>query len=114
KPGPAVVIPTVSRDRDLPLSFAQQRLWFLDQFEPDSAVYLSPTVLRLRGELDVTALAGALHALVARHESLRTTFAEVDGRGVQVVHEPGAVDLPLLDLTGLPGADPETELRAVL
>ncbi|KFU81851.1 non-ribosomal peptide synthase domain TIGR01720/amino acid adenylation domain-containing protein [Amycolatopsis lurida] len=86
-------IPVVARDGALPLSFAQQRLWFLDEFEPGGAEYLSPTALLLRGELDVAVLKQALDLLVARHESLRTTFDAIDGRGVQVVHEPSGVDL---------------------
>ncbi|TCO54192.1 non-ribosomal peptide synthase/polyketide synthase [Actinocrispum wychmicini] len=92
-------IPPAPRDRPLPLSFAQQRLWFLDQFEPDSSVYLSPFALRLRGALDVDALADALAALVARHESLRTTFDEVDGSGRQVIHPPSEILVPVADLS---------------
>ncbi|WP_410667634.1 non-ribosomal peptide synthase/polyketide synthase [Amycolatopsis sp. cmx-4-68] len=88
-------IPVVPRDGALPLSFAQQRLWFLDEFEPGGTEYISPTALRLRGELDVDALRRALDTLVARHESLRTTFEAVDGRGVQFVHEPHRVELPV-------------------
>jgi len=95
----ALPIPVVDRDGDLPLSFAQQRLWFLDDFEPGSVEYLSPAALRLRGRLDVDALGAALTGLVARHESLRTTFEERDGRGVQVVHAPYPVDIPILDLS---------------
>ncbi|MEQ0563558.1 non-ribosomal peptide synthase/polyketide synthase [Amycolatopsis sp. NEAU-NG30] len=90
-------IPVVPRDGALPLSFAQQRLWFLDEFEPGGTEYLSPTALRLRGDLDVDALRRALDTLVARHESLRTTFDAVDGRGVQLVHEPYHVELPVED-----------------
>ncbi|MCR3750885.1 non-ribosomal peptide synthase/polyketide synthase [Lentzea californiensis] len=94
------VIPRVPRDGGLPLSFAQQRLWFLDQFEPESTDYLSPSLLRLRGHLDVDALNAALTALVERHESLRTTFDSVDGHGVQVVHPPHRVEVPVLDVRG--------------
>ncbi|SDO60984.1 non-ribosomal peptide synthetase [Lentzea jiangxiensis] len=94
------VIPRTSRDGALPLSFAQQRLWFLDQFEPESTDYLSPSLLRLRGPLDVDALNAALTALVARHESLRTTFDGVDGQGVQVVHPPHPVEVPVLHVLG--------------
>ncbi|ANZ40483.1 hypothetical protein BBK82_35190 [Lentzea guizhouensis] len=94
------VVPQVPRDGALPLSFAQQRLWFLDQFEPESTDYLSPSLLRLRGQLDVDALNRALTALVARHESLRTTFDGVDGHGVQVVHPPQPVEVPVLDVPG--------------
>src|SRR5262249_47602990 len=110
----ALAIPVVPRRDGLPLSFAQQRLWFLSQFEPDSPEYLSAAALRLRGPLDHAALRAALTRLVARHESLRTTFEERDGRGVQVVHPPSAVRIPVHDLTGLAGAERETALRALL
>ncbi|MCA1682167.1 MAG: condensation domain-containing protein, partial [Actinobacteria bacterium] len=112
--GALSVIPLVPRDGDLPLSFAQQRLWFLDQFEPDSAEYITPSAVRLRGVLDVEALNAALTGVVARHESLRTTFDSVDGRGVQVVHEPYEVRVPVLDLSALPEAQREVELGRVL
>ncbi|HEX6346299.1 amino acid adenylation domain-containing protein, partial [Umezawaea sp.] len=100
-------IPVVPRDGGLPLSFSQQRLWFLDEFEPGGTEYLTPSILRLRGPLDVDALATALTALVARHESLRTTFETVDGHGVQLVHPPHPVEVPVLDLS-------EADLDAVL
>ena len=63
----------------LPLSFAQQRLWFLDQLEPGSAAYNIPVALRLRGALDGRRWSGALDELVRRHEALRTRFASADG-----------------------------------
>ncbi|MGH8965630.1 MAG: condensation domain-containing protein, partial [Actinomycetes bacterium] len=112
--GALSAIPLVPRDGGLPLSFAQQRLWFLDQFEPDSNEYITPLAVRLRGALDVDALNAALTSLVARHESLRTTFESVDGRGVQVVHEPYGVRVPVLDLSVLPEGDREAELHRVL
>ena len=85
-----------------------------DRFEPDSSEYLTPSALRLRGELDVAALSRALSGLVARHESLRTTFESVGGRGVQVVHPPYEVELPVLDLVGLVDEERGTELDRVL
>ncbi|MCA1681619.1 MAG: amino acid adenylation domain-containing protein, partial [Actinobacteria bacterium] len=108
------VIPVASREGALPLSFAQQRLWFLNEFEPDSSEYITPSALRLRGELDVAALSRALSGLVARHESLRTTFESVGGRGVQVVHPPYAVELPVLDLVGFDDEERGAELDRVL
>jgi amino acid adenylation domain-containing protein/non-ribosomal peptide synthase protein (TIGR01720 family) len=108
------VIPVLPRDGEMPLSFAQQRLWFLHEFEPDSDEYVTPFALRLRGELDVDAMNTALTALVARHEALRTTFDEVDGHGVQVVHEPTELLVPVLDLSSLPDKEREAELTRVL
>jgi amino acid adenylation domain-containing protein len=67
-------IPVRSRSTDLPLSFAQQRLWFIQQLDPDSVVYNVPCVLRLRGQLDVQALERSLNEIIRRHEILRTTF----------------------------------------
>jgi len=78
-PGVTAPIPVVPRDRTLPLSFAQQRLWFLDEFEPGGTEYVTPLAVRLRGRLDTGALDRAMTALVARHESLRTTFRAEDG-----------------------------------
>ncbi|MGH3875074.1 MAG: amino acid adenylation domain-containing protein, partial [Pseudonocardiaceae bacterium] len=110
-------IPVLPRGGELerfstPQSFAQQRLWFLHQFEPGSAEYATRLGLRLRGELDVDALAVALTGLVARHESLRTTFEAVDGQGMQVVHPPYPVSLPVVDLSG--PADRDTELDRIV
>src|SRR6266545_5673346 len=95
-------ITPVSGTDGLPLSLAQQRLWFLDEFEPGSVEYVSSCGLRLSGTLNVPALRAALRALVARHESLRTTLESVDGCGVQVVHPPFEVPVPVVDLTGSP------------
>src|SRR5262245_9554085 len=69
----------------LPLSFAQQRLWFLHQLEPGSAYYNIPAAIRLTGRLDVAALEQTLNELMRRHEALRTTFPTVEGRPVQVI-----------------------------
>ncbi|SFH12235.1 non-ribosomal peptide synthetase [Pseudomonas sp. NFACC45] len=80
---PAMV--PVSRDAPLPLSFAQERQWFLWKMDPDSAAYNIPTALRIRGALDKIALRHSFEALLARHESLRTAFVEDDGRTCQVI-----------------------------
>src|SRR5205085_670578 len=84
-----------------PLSFAQERLWFLHQMEPEGAGYNMPRSIRLRGSLDAGALERALGALTERHESLRTTFRPVEQGAVQVVHPAAPAHLPVLDLTGL-------------
>ncbi|MGW7573424.1 non-ribosomal peptide synthase/polyketide synthase [Streptomyces sp. NPDC054765] len=104
----------VPRDTAPPLSFAQQRLWFLDAFAPGSSEYITPLALRLRGRLDTAALGAALTALAARHESLRTTFDTVDGQGVQVIHPPQDVPLPLRDLSALPAGDRTGQLARLL
>ncbi|HSG40129.1 MAG TPA: condensation domain-containing protein, partial [Thermoanaerobaculia bacterium] len=85
-----------------PLSFAQQRLWFLDRLQPGAALYNMPAAVRLRGALDRPALERALAEVVRRHEALRTTFVAVNGRPFQVVSPEAAVDLPLTDLSVLP------------
>src|SRR6185437_15712668 len=92
-------IPVLPRDgAAVAQSFAQQRLWFLDDFEPGGLDYVGFTAVRLTGELDVEALSEAFTALVERHESLRTTFDSVEGHGVQIVHPPDEVQVPIVDL----------------
>jgi acyl carrier protein len=81
-------IVTVSRTDDLPLSFAQQRLWFLDQMGSQGGAYNIPAAMRVAGDLEFEVLSRALSEIVRRHESLRTTFSTVDGEAVQVIHEP--------------------------
>jgi acyl carrier protein len=90
----------ISRDRQLPLSFSQQRLWFIDRFEPQSAAYNVPASVRLRGRIDVPALEQALSELIRRHETLRTVFAEVEGLPVQVIMPAAPVHLAITDIGG--------------
>ncbi|MEW5925955.1 MAG: amino acid adenylation domain-containing protein [Gemmatimonadota bacterium] len=104
------VVPAPRDGSPLPLSFAQQRLWFIDQLEPGSATYNLPVPLRLRGALDARALAAALSGLARRHESLRTVFADVEGEPVQVVLPAAPVRLPIVDLGALPEAARRAEV----
>lgn len=98
--------------RSYPLSFAQQRLWFLDQLEPGSAAYNVPRALRLTGSLDRKALADALTEIVRRHESLRSVFEPRGDEVAQVVFPPSPVEVPVHDLEGeTPKAREETALR---
>jgi amino acid adenylation domain-containing protein len=94
---------------DLPLSFAQERLWFIDRLEPGNPVYNIPFPLRLKGALDVPALQRALSEVVRRHDSLRTRFPTVDGRPVQRVEPAGDSHLPSEDLSTLPDGGREAE-----
>src|SRR5215213_855724 len=95
---------------EFPASFAQQRLWFLDQLEPDSALYNVPVATHLSGRLDLPALVRALNEIVARHEVLRTTFAMREGQLMQVVGPPpNHLELPAVEL----GARTPQEVEAV-
>jgi amino acid adenylation domain-containing protein/non-ribosomal peptide synthase protein (TIGR01720 family) len=105
------VVP-VRREGPVPLSFAQERLWFLDRLQPESTGYSMPQALRLRGALDTAALERALGEVVRRHEALRTTFGQADGAPVQVIHPFGGFALAVEDLSPLDGAEREaTALR---
>ncbi|HWS86516.1 MAG TPA: amino acid adenylation domain-containing protein [Pyrinomonadaceae bacterium] len=101
----------VARDQSLALSFAQQRLWFLDRLQPGTATYNLPAAVRLRGRLDAEALERSLGEVVRRHESLRTVFASVDGQPVQVITSFDGFRLPVHDLTAVDATERERELR---
>src|SRR5262249_31715173 len=96
----APIVP-VGREPDLPLSFAQQRLWFIDQLEPGRATYNVPGAVRLEGELDVEALRRSIEEIVRRHEVLRTRFVSVNGEPRQVIGETERWTLPVIDLGDL-------------
>jgi amino acid adenylation domain-containing protein len=109
--GEEAIQPQPRDGRPFPLSFAQQRLWFLDQLEPGSPWYNMAYPLRLTGRLDAPAIAAALSEIRRRHETLRTTFSLVEeGEAVQVVGSASGLPLPLVDLRGLPLASREAEL----
>ena len=101
---------TRSGATEFPLSFAQQRLWFLDQMEQGhSATYNIGTAVRLRGALHVAALRQSLNEVLRRHSSLRTSFRMVDGQAVQVIAPPQPLDIHLVDLSALPETQREAE-----
>ncbi|MBX7222934.1 MAG: amino acid adenylation domain-containing protein [Blastocatellia bacterium] len=118
------VTPAVTRPRTMarqprttnhfPLSFAQQRLWFLDQLVPDNSFYAMPTTVRLVGTLNVAALEQSIAEVVRRHEALRTTFSDVEGQGRQIIQPAGDFVLSQIDLTGFPEAERETEAARLL
>ena len=104
------VIGPREKKEDLPLSFAQQRLWFLDQLEGNLVAYNMPSGFRLRGHLDTESLRRSLEAVVDRHEALRTTFQVRDGEPVQVVQDAHRFELPLIDLRDLQPEQQEEEV----
>ena len=102
------------RDEKLPLSFVQQRLWFLDQLSPGSAVYNIPFPFRMSGVLNVYALERSIEAVIDRHEILRTVFPAVDGQPVQQLSPSPMFSLPVVDLSQLPDADRESSARRLV
>jgi hypothetical protein len=88
------------RDSPAALSYAQQRLWFLQQLQPESSQYNLPAAARIRGPLDVAALRRSFAEIVGRHESLRTTFAAEDGTPVQIVNPSAASELTMTTVSG--------------
>ncbi|HEX3554514.1 MAG TPA: non-ribosomal peptide synthase/polyketide synthase, partial [Thermoanaerobaculia bacterium] len=111
-PAPPSLEP-VQRDGTLPLSFAQERLWLLDQLEPASPAYTIPMRLRLTGDLDVAVLAAAVGEIVRRHEALRTVFPAQAGRPVQSIRPASAFGWSVVDLSGHPGAEHRQVAEAV-
>jgi amino acid adenylation domain-containing protein len=103
----------VPKDRVIPLSYAQERLWFLDQLEPSCAAYNMASLFRLKGPLNVTALKQSLSEIVRRHEILRTTFPAEDGRPVQAIAPALPWMLPVVDLRQVPGHKREVQVRAL-
>ncbi len=95
------ILPAGGHER-VPLSFAQQRLWILDQMEPGLTAYNLPLAVRLDGRLQREALRRSLGEIVRRHEALRTGFEWLDGVPVQAVNPPEDLALPLVDLSALP------------
>ncbi|HZI46608.1 MAG TPA: condensation domain-containing protein, partial [Pyrinomonadaceae bacterium] len=116
-PGPADEIPAlepVPRNQKLPLSYAQQRLWFLTQLQPESTFYNIVIGSRLRGPLDAAALAAAFDALITRHESLRTIFPVGDDGPVQTILKPARDSLSIIDLSRETEPDRESAARDLL
>ncbi|MBN4004268.1 non-ribosomal peptide synthetase [Nostoc sp. LPT] len=96
-----------AKNAQLPLSFAQTRLWFLDQLEPNSAFYNIPMALRLEGTLQVPALEQSLQEIIARHEALRTNFIIVEGQPTQIVQTETNWTVSVVDLKHLPTTEQE-------
>ncbi|MFP5273889.1 amino acid adenylation domain-containing protein [Coleofasciculus sp.] len=101
----------IPRSGNIPLSFAQARLWFLDQLQPDSAFYNIPIALRLNGQLSIAALENSLNEIIRRHEVLRTNFTKVEGQPVQVIASTLKLKLLKVDLQNLPFCEREVEAQ---
>src|SRR5919205_4156653 len=100
-----------AKTRQVPLSFSQQRLWFLDQLDPGSPSFNISQAVRLKGELDLQALNQTLNTIVARHESLRTNFTAVEGEPTQIIAPAREIEIQLLDLGELPQEERVSEAR---
>ena len=96
-----------AEDAELPLSYAQQRLWFLDQLEPNSAIYNIPIALRLVGTLNRVALEQSLQEIIHRHEALRTNFITVDGKPSQIIQTQTNWTVSVVDLQDLSTTEQE-------
>ena len=107
----APAIERAERNGELPLSYAQERLWFLHQLDPGSTAYNIAGGVRLKGELNEKALEESIREIVKRHEVLRTRFETREGRAVQVVEEEGAVEMPVVDLRGWEEEKREVEIK---
>jgi hypothetical protein len=105
-------MPVASREGSLPLSYSQQRLWFLDQLDPGSFTYNLFSAYRLKGELDVAALEQGFNEILRRHEALRTVFKSEEGNPAQVVLPHLTIRIPIVDLRGTASEEERwTEVR---
>ena len=107
-------IQPLSRDGELPLSFAQERLWFLTQLEPGNPFYNAPGAVHLSGRLNLPALAQSFNEVLRRHEVLRTFFREVEGKPIGVPSGLATLSLPMIDLSELPVPEREAEVRKLV
>jgi amino acid adenylation domain-containing protein len=104
-------IERIERSPHLPLSFAQQRFWFLAQLETHSSSYNMPGAVRLQGQLNLEALQQSFNEILRRHEALRTNFHTIEGQPVAVILPPAAVQLPILDISNLPANQQELQVQ---
>jgi amino acid adenylation domain-containing protein len=111
---PATLIPLRPADEPAPLSFAQERLWFLHQLDPESTAYNVSIPLRVTGRLNLPALSQSISEAVRRHESLRTTFDVVDGKPVQIINSVRDIDLQIVDLTSFPESQRQEIVRRLV
>ncbi len=111
---PATETIPISNVQPIPMSFAQQRLWFLSELMPDNPFYNMPVAMRLQGRIDRVALEQAFQTIVNRHEILRTTFATVDAQPVQIVNSSVRLKFSIVDLRWSSNVEAEVQQRAIL
>jgi amino acid adenylation domain-containing protein/non-ribosomal peptide synthase protein (TIGR01720 family) len=111
---PREIIPPRQTNDNLPLSYAQQRLWFLQQLEPDSPFYNIPSALRLQGNLNVSILESCFNRIIQRHEILRTKFISIDGKATQIITPELNLTLPVIDLSHLPAQEKQIEAKRLI
>ncbi|MEH2290128.1 amino acid adenylation domain-containing protein [Nostoc sp.] len=104
-------IEPIERSQQLPLSFAQQRLWFLAQLEPDSSFYNIPAAVRLEGQLNLEALQQSFNEIISRHEVLRTNFQTTQGQAVVVIYEQKPLTLSIVDISELTANQQQVEVK---
>ncbi|MBD2690475.1 non-ribosomal peptide synthetase [Anabaena catenula] len=104
----------VSRENHLPLSFAQQRLWFLEQLQTNNAAYNITSAVRVLGDLNITALEASLNEIIKRHEALRTALIAVEGLPMQVITANLQLSLPIIDLQALSKPEQETQVQQLI
>ena len=97
-----------------PLSFAQQRMWFMDQLQPGNPAYNRSTHIHLRGALNIAVFDNSLNEIVRRHEILRTSFLATDGQPVQAVASSLTLSLPVIDLGSLPAHEQQAEVSRIV
>lgn len=109
-------IPNVPRDceYELPLSFSQQSMWFFDKFTMGNPVFNICNAVQMNGVLYKDKFIKALNQLVERHESLRTTFTNIDGKPVQIIHTASSIEIPEIDISHIPKTDLENHLKTVI
>jgi amino acid adenylation domain-containing protein/FkbM family methyltransferase len=111
---PRQTVPRRTTSESSPLSYAQQRLWFLDQLEQGNSSYNMPIAVRITGRLDVKSLERTLNEIVRRHEVLRTTIRVIDGQPMQIVAPARTIRLPILDVSKLEKATREAEVKLIV
>nr|MDZ8284339.1 amino acid adenylation domain-containing protein [Nostoc sp. ChiSLP01] len=116
--GQSLNLPPIERiapdTEKIPLSFAQERLWFLDQLEPDSAAYNMPAAVRIEGKLQATALERSISEIIRRHQVLRTNFVKQDGQAIQIIHPASDWQITTIDLQALSANQRETEIQHLI